>query len=176
MTPSRKKRIIHRIIYVAIILVVAFAIWYANDRKPDQKTDSTSTQQTSQVQDDSQSGNHVVSNPADDEDLTTANDTSFNTADESQKKEAIYTFRNKYLRDEHFKKHRKEFDYNSAEEYEKGASAVVNSQDALHKTEKDDGDDIYYIEKTNELVIVSTKGYIRTYFKPDSGKKYYDKQ
>ena len=37
-------------------------------------------------------------------------------------------------------------------------------------------DDVYYLEETNEFVIVSTKGYIRTYFKPDSGKRYYDKQ
>ena len=42
--------------------------------------------------------------------------------------------------------------------------------------EKDDGDDIYYLERTNELVIVSTDGYIRTYFRPDSGIKYYNKQ
>ena len=51
-------------------------------------------------------------------------------------------------------------------EYEAAAAAVVNSPDALHKLEKEDGDDVYYIESTNEFVIVSTDGYIRTYYHP----------
>ena len=41
---------------------------------------------------------------------------------------------------------------------------------------KEDGDDVYYKENTNEFVVVSTDGYIRTYFNPDSGKKYFDRQ
>ena len=31
-------------------------------------------------------------------------------------------------------------------------------------------------EDTNEFVVVSTMGSIRTYFNPDSGKKYFDRQ
>ena len=64
----------------------------------------------------------------------------------------------------------------SAEEYEKAAAAVPNHPDVLHKTEKEDGDDVYYIEATNEFVVVSTDGYIRTYFNPDRGIDYYNKQ
>ena len=64
----------------------------------------------------------------------------------------------------------------SAADYEAAAAAVVINPNALHKTEKEDGDDVYYVEATNEFVVVSTDGYIRTYFLPDSGKKYYDKQ
>lgn len=66
--------------------------------------------------------------------------------------------------------------FSSAEEYEKAAAAVVTSPDALHKLEKEDGDDVYYIVRTNEFVIVSTDGYIRTYFCPEAGLKYYNKQ
>ena len=55
-------------------------------------------------------------------------------------------------------------------------SDVVNNPKSLHKTEKEDGDDVYYKEDTNEFVVVSTDGYIRTYFNPDSGKKYFDRQ
>ena len=66
--------------------------------------------------------------------------------------------------------------FDSAKEYEAAAAAVVNNPDALHKTEKEDGDDVYYVEETNEFVIVSQDGYIRTYFLPSGGKKYYDKQ
>ena len=47
---------------------------------------------------------------------------------------------------------------------------------ALHKLEAEDGDDVYYLENTNEFVIVSTDGYIRTYFKPSRGMEYYNKQ
>ena len=69
-----------------------------------------------------------------------------------------------------------DFGYKTAREYEQGASDVINNDEALNKTEKDDGDYVYYIEATNEFVVLSKDGYIRTYFRPDSGKKYYDKQ
>ena len=91
-----------------------------------------------------------------------------------------YHFRSKSLLNQHFSKHGAEFaddfGYTTAEEYERGASNVINNVAALHKTEKEDGDDVFYIERTNEFVVLSTDGYIRTYFRPDSGKKYYDKQ
>ena len=91
-----------------------------------------------------------------------------------------YRFRNKKYLDQHFEKHGAEFaddfGYKTAQEYEQGASDVINNEEALHKTEKDDGDYVYYIEATNEFVVLSKDGYIRTYFRPDSGKKYYDKQ
>ena len=44
------------------------------------------------------------------------------------------------------------------------------------KIEKEDGDTVYYVEATNEFVVLSTDGYIRTYFLPDSGKRYFDRQ
>lgn len=87
-----------------------------------------------------------------------------------------YKFRNKNLLDQHYEKHGREMGFASAEEYEKAAAAVPNNPDVLHKIEKDDGDDVYYVEATNEFVIVSTDGYIRTYFNPDRGIDYYNKQ
>ena len=87
-----------------------------------------------------------------------------------------YTFRNDRLLEEHFRKHGVEMGFDSEEDYEKAASDVANDPDALHKLEKDDGDDVYYKEETNEFVVISTDGFIRTYFCPDSGKKYFDKQ
>lgn len=86
------------------------------------------------------------------------------------------TFRNDKLLNDHFEKHGIEMGFASAEEYELAAAKVVSNPEALHKTEKEDGDDVYYIESTNEFVVVSTDGYIRTYFLPDSGIKYYEKQ
>lgn len=91
-----------------------------------------------------------------------------------------YYFRNEKLLNEHFDKHGKEFKddfgYKNAEEYEKGASDVINNPDALYKLESEDNDHVYYIEETNEFVVLSQDGYIRTYFRPSSGKKYFDKQ
>ena len=85
-------------------------------------------------------------------------------------------FRNKRLLEEHYEKHGRDMGFDSAKEYEEAASAAALNPDALHKTEKEDGDDVYYVEATNEFVIVSVDGYIRTYFLPDSGIKYFKKQ
>lgn len=87
-----------------------------------------------------------------------------------------FRFRNKHLLEEHFEKHGSDFDYKTAKEYEEGADRVIHSNDVLHKLEVEDNDDVYYLEATNEFVIVSTDGYIRTYFKPSSGKDYFNRQ
>lgn len=86
------------------------------------------------------------------------------------------TFRNASLLREHFDKHGKEMGFTDAKAYEQAAAAVVTNPLALHKLEAEDNDDVYYLESTNEFVIVSTDGYIRTYFKPDKGKAYFDQQ
>ena len=87
-----------------------------------------------------------------------------------------YYFRTEKLLRQHYEKHGVEMGFSSPEEYRLAACRVINDPASLHKTEKEDGDDIYYLEETNEFVVVSTDGYIRTYFCPDSGKKYFDKQ
>lgn len=87
-----------------------------------------------------------------------------------------YYFRNKRLLNDHYNKHGIEMGFESATDYEKAASDVVNNENALHKTEAEDGDDVYYIEDTNEFVIVSTDGYIRTYFNPSGGIDYFNRQ
>ncbi len=87
-----------------------------------------------------------------------------------------YNFRKPEYLQEHFEKHGAEFGYATAEEYLAGANRVVASPEALHKQEAEDGDDVYYLESTNEIVFVSTSGYLRTYFKPNDGKAYFDRQ
>lgn len=95
---------------------------------------------------------------------------------QSDKHEFDSGFRNDRLLNEHYDKHGKEMGFSSAKAYEDAAKQVVNNPDALHKTEKEDGDDVYYVEKSNEFVIVSTDGYIRTYFNPNGGIRYYNRQ
>lgn len=86
------------------------------------------------------------------------------------------SFRREEQLEEHFEKHGIDMGYDSKEDYLAGANAVIANPDALHKLEEEDGDDVYYLEETNEFVIVSTDGYIRTYFWPQDGIAYYNRQ
>lgn len=85
-----------------------------------------------------------------------------------------YKFRKAQYLAEHFQKHGEEFPYSTEEEYLQGANNVIHNPDALHKLEAEDGDDVYYVESTNEFVVVSTDGFIRTYFK--ASMDYYNRQ
>lgn len=87
-----------------------------------------------------------------------------------------YTFRSEKLLLSHYEKHGIEMGFDTAEAYEAAANQVIQNPDVLHKLEAEDGDDIYYLEATNEFVVVSTDGYIRTYFNPDSGIDYFNRQ
>lgn len=104
-------------------------------------------------------------------------DTSSKASVEQGSKEqesAKYVFRNDQLLKDHFEKHGDEFEFETMQEYAEGANKVIHTPGVLHKVEKEDADDIYYLEATNEFVVVSTDGYLRTYFKPDGGMKYYE--
>lgn len=85
-------------------------------------------------------------------------------------------FRNERLLEEHYEKHGKAMGYTNAEDYEKGAQAVISNSDALTKSEQEDGDQVYYLESSNEIVFVSEDGIIRTYFNPEDGLDYYNRQ
>ena len=85
-----------------------------------------------------------------------------------------YVFRKPEYLTEHFQKHGAEFPYATQEEYLLGANNVIQNPNALHKLEAEDGDDVYYVESTREFVVVSTDGYIRTYFLTDLD--YYNRQ
>ena len=93
-----------------------------------------------------------------------------------------FYFRNKRYANDHFKKHRAEFNYSSVDEYVAGANRVIDNPDSLYRIEQDDGDFIYFLEKTGEIVFVSRvtdrnkKHFIRTYFRPDSGIRYFNRQ
>ena len=90
--------------------------------------------------------------------------------------EVEYSFKNATLLNDHYEKHGKEMGYASAASYLEAANAVVNNPKSLHKIEAEDGDDVYYLESTNEFVVVSKDGFIRTYFYPEDGIDYYNRQ
>lgn len=87
-----------------------------------------------------------------------------------------YSFRNERLLNQHYEKHGMEMGFATIEEYVAAANAVVNHPDVLHKQEAEDNDDVYFLEATNEFVVVSTDGYIRTYFIASGGIDYYNRQ
>ncbi len=89
---------------------------------------------------------------------------------------AEITFRSQKLLDQHYDKHGIEMGFASAEEYELAAYKVTIHPDTLHKIESEDGDGVFYREETNEFVVVSQDGYIRTYFNPSAGIDYYNRQ
>lgn len=97
-------------------------------------------------------------------------------AEDFRDKKEEYSFRNSTLLEEHYEKHGIEMGFASAQEYVEAANRVIASPNALHKLEEEDGDGVYYLEETNEFVIVSTDGYIRTYFAPEDGLAYYERQ
>ena len=96
--------------------------------------------------------------------------------DSGKTSEITYWFRTRAQRDQHYEKHGREMGFASAEEYLIAANEVVKDPSSLHKIEKEDGDDVYYREADNAFVIVSTDGYIRTFFYPSGGKSYYERQ
>ena len=101
MSQETKKRILNSVIRLAVILVIAFLIGHFLRQNNTQE--SVSDSQPAQSQENTS-----------DSDITTADGTSLEEADDNTK-EAIYTFRNRYLRDEHFQKHGDEFDYASVQ-------------------------------------------------------------
>lgn len=97
-------------------------------------------------------------------------------AEEEYVSEVTCYFRNEKLLNEHYEKHGKEMGFDSAKSYEAAANEVINNPDSLHRIEEEDGDDVYYLEENNGFVIVSVDGYIRTFFYPDDGLDYFNRQ
>ena len=79
-----------------------------------------------------------------------------------------YKFRSKKLLDQHYEKHGIDMGFPDTASYVAAANEIINDPSSLHKTEKEDGDDVYYRESDNGFVVVSKDGYIRTFFYPDS--------
>jgi pyocin large subunit-like protein len=101
-------------------------------------------------------------------------DTSANTYKSQSYSE--YSFSSEQALQDHFNKHGSEFGYSTKEEYLQGAINVIENPASLKEIEKEDGDIVYYLQSTNEIVFVSPSGTIRTYFRPDDGIDYFNRQ
>ncbi|MCR5503880.1 MAG: hypothetical protein K6F53_12820 [Lachnospiraceae bacterium] len=89
-------------------------------------------------------------------------------------------FRNRQRFEEHYRKHvidQAEFGDISEEEYMTLAQDLVDRPGDQVLSKKDsDGNTLFYDPDTNSFAVLSKDGYIRTFFKPAAGKKYYDRQ
>ncbi len=97
---------------------------------------------------------------------------------ETEKAVQKYYFRSEKLFDSHYEKHGAEFGDITQDEYLDLANELINAEgeNILHKTEKEDGDFLYYDTETNEFLVLSMDGYIRTFFKPSAGLDYWERQ
>ena len=86
-----------------------------------------------------------------------------------------YSFRTEELYESHYQKHRDEFNDISKETYLEMANDLIYLESALTKLEED-GDILYYGEEANEFLVLSSDGYIRTFFRPSAGIDYYNRQ
>lgn len=176
MTKQQKKNLIA----VVVIAVAAVILFFTPARSVmEQFMDATTT--SSDVPASISAGSTVESTPSAADPTAEESSIAASVADPSSEAPSAaptveYRFRSKSLLNQHYEKHGKEMGFASAAEYEAAASRVINDPAALHKTEAEDGDGIYYIEATNEFVVLSTDGYIRTYFLPSAGIDYYNRQ
>ena len=112
---------------------------------------------------------------------TKAPETSISSDDTTVPPENInkkqYTFRNKQRYDEHYEKHGAEFGDITKEQYLELANELINSESdqVLHKY-SEDGDYMYFDQDTNYFLVLSEDGYIRTFFIPSAGIKYWNRQ
>lgn len=99
-----------------------------------------------------------------------------NIDSEGNYQQASYSFSSEEALSTHFQKHGYEFGYTTKEQYLQGAIRVIENPSSLKRTEAEDGDYVYYLQSTNEIVFVSQTGIIRTYFKPTDGIAYFYRQ
>ena len=176
---NNEKKILFIAIAVMIVISVCFA-WMIPKKSENEQTTSSTLEVVTEAQTEAvtEAKSEVTT------EAITETESEVETEEQSVSKDEYedvapieeYKFKNNYRLEDHYEKHGKEMGFKDKESYEEAASDVVNNPDALHKIEKEDGDDVYYVEKTNEFVVVSPDGYIRTFFNPDDGIDYYNRQ
>lgn len=152
------------IIRLAVITVLAVLLFFGIRAVRKNADDAVANNKNTAAE---QSGEESVTGP--DEVFT-------DKTDEQTQQVFLYNFRRSSYLTEHFNKHGDEFGYENEQEYLEGANDVIADKKSLHKTEAEDGDHVFFQESTGSIVFVSQDGYIRTYFKPDDGIEYFNRQ
>jgi len=81
------------------------------------------------------------------------------------------------LLQKHFAKHKDEFGFKTVKQYDNAAKSFASSNNAdIQQYIRPNGDVLRYNPASNEFLVASSKGTIRTYFKPRAGYSYYYQQ
>ncbi len=143
---------------------------------PEDDTETSDGKISNEETSDSETANDTIIS----EEITSADIPEESEAYLSETEKAVqkYYFRSEKLFDSHYEKHGAEFGDITQDEYLDLANELINAEgeNILHKTEKEDGDFLYYDTETNEFLVLSTDGYIRTFFKPSAGLDYWERQ
>jgi len=80
--------------------------------------------------------------------------------------------------EEHWQKHGRDFpEFHSAEDYEQGALRfVTNPPPGTLTKSRENGDTLFYDPATNTFAVKDRSGEPRTFFRPSSGRAYWDRQ
>jgi len=80
--------------------------------------------------------------------------------------------------EEHWRKHGREFpEFHSAQDYEHGAQAFIAAPPAGTLTKhRANGDTLFYDPASNTFAVADRSGEPRTYFRPNNGRAYWDRQ
>ncbi len=75
-------------------------------------------------------------------------------------------------------KHGREFpEFHNAQDYEHGAQAFITTPPAGTLTKhRDNGDTLFYDPATNTFAVADRRGEPRTFFRPNNGRAYWDRQ
>ncbi|MCR5485049.1 MAG: zinc-ribbon domain containing protein [Clostridiales bacterium] len=162
--------VIGMILIVLAVIVAVIAVIFSVFKFSAKKTDTDASSESAQVivAETENEATTETENVAKTE--TTAKPETTATSESTTKPQTpakLYSFRYKDRLDSHFKKHGNEVGAKTATEYLEMANAVISDPNALTKYEAEDGDKIYFLKDTGEIVFLSTDGYIRTYFIAD---------
>lgn len=75
----------------------------------------------------------------------------------------------------HFQKHGAEMGFTNKEDYLRAAQDLVRGGPGV-ETLRRGGDTLFYKDSTNEFAVLSDRNVIRTYFRPDNGRRYWERQ
>ncbi len=171
MKKNGKINIKQVVLLIIVVLVIGYELLFAGGEGADAVPSESVVQSQEQVvEQSSESVEILYSEESTGEESVSEEETSVPSFEE------YLSFRNESLWESHYEKHGIEMGFSSMEEYLEAANLVLYNEDTLHKIEAEDGDDVYFLEETGEFVVVSTDGYIRTYFIPDDGIDYFNRQ
>lgn len=171
MKKNGKINIKQLLLLAVVVLVIGYELLFAGEEGAEVvPTDSVVQSQEQMVEQSSEGVELLYSEESTGEESVSVEETSVPSFEE------YLSFRNESLWESHYEKHGIEMGFASMEEYLEAANLVLYNEDTLHKIEAEDGDDVYFLEETGEFVVVSTDGYIRTYFIPDDGIDYFNRQ